>query len=40
MEDESELATQFNSHHINIVKSTTCKHPTKLGTLASEVSEK
>ena len=30
----------FNSHYINIVKSTTGKNPTKLGTLASRISEK
>ena len=40
IEDESELAKTFNSHYINIVKSTTGKHPTKLGTLASRISEK
>ena len=40
IEDESELAKTFNSHYINIVKSTTCKNSTKLGTLASRVSEK
>ena len=38
IEDESELA--FNLHYTNIVKSTTGKHPTKLGTLANRVSEK
>ena len=37
---KSELAKTFNSHYINIVKSTTGKHPTKLGTLASRISEK
>ena len=40
IEDKSELAKTFNSHYINIVKSTTGKHPTKLGTLASRISEK
>ena len=40
IEDESELAKTFNSHYINIVKSTTGKHPTKLGTLVSRISEK
>ena len=30
----------FNSHYINIVKSTTGKNPTKLGTLASRISKK
>ena len=40
IEDESELAKTFNSHYNNIVKSTTGKHPTKLGTLASRISEK
>ena len=40
IEDESELVKTFNSHYINIVKSTTVKHPTKLGTLASRTSEK
>ena len=40
IEEESELAKTFNSHYINIVKSTTGKHPTKLGTLASRISEK
>ena len=29
IETESELAKKFNSHYINIVKSTTGKHPTK-----------
>ena len=37
--DKSELAKAFDSHYINIVKSTTGKHPTKLGTLASRISE-
>ena len=37
---KSELAKTFNSHYINIVKSTTGKHPTKLGTLASRISGK
>ena len=32
IEDESELPKTFNSHCINIVKSITGKHPTKLGT--------
>ena len=40
IEDESELAKAFNSHYINMVKSTTGKHPTKLGTLASRIREK
>ena len=40
IEDKSELAKTFNSHYINIVKSTTGKHPTKLGTLASRINEK
>ena len=40
IEDESELAKTFNSHYINIVKSATGKHSTKLGTLASRISEK
>ena len=41
IEDKSELAKTFNSHYINIVKSTTGTHPTKLGTfLASRISEK
>ena len=39
-EEESALAKQFNSLNICIVKSTTGKHLTKLGTLASKVSEK
>ena len=39
-EDKPELAKTFNSHYINIVKSTTSKHPTKLGTLANRISEK
>ena len=30
MEDELELIKRFNSHCINIVKSTTGQHPTKL----------
>ena len=37
IEDERESTKQFNSHYINIVKSTTGKHPTKLQTLASRV---
>ena len=37
IEDEPESTKQFNSHYINIVKSTTGKHPTKLQTLASRV---
>ena len=37
--DESELAKTFNSRYINIAKSTTGKHPTKLGTLASRINE-
>ena len=40
IEDESELAKQFNSHYINIVKSTTYEHQTKLETLANKFSEK
>ena len=40
IEDESELAKTFNFHYNTIVKSTTGKHPTKLGTLASRISEK
>ena len=40
IEDKSELAKTFNSHYINIVKSTTGKHPTKLGTLGSRINEK
>ena len=40
IEHESELAKKFNSHYINIVKSTTSKHATKLGTLVSRVSKK
>ena len=40
IEDESELAKTFNSHYINMVKSTTGRHPTKIGTLASRISEK
>ena len=31
IEDKSELVKAFNSHYINIIKSTTGKHPTKLG---------
>ena len=40
IEDKPELAKTFNSHYINIVKSTTGKHPTKLGTLGSRINEK
>ena len=40
IENKSELAKTFNSDYINIVKSTTSKHPTKLGTLASRISQK
>ena len=40
IEDKSELAKIHNSHYINMVKSTTGKHPTKLGTLASRISKK
>ena len=40
IEVKSELAKKFNLHYINIVKSTTGKQPTKLGTLASRISEK
>ena len=32
IEDESELDKTFNSYYIDIVKSTTGKHPTKLQT--------
>ena len=39
-EDMSELAQTFSFHYIHIVKSTTGKHPKKLGTLASRISEK
>ena len=39
IEDKSELTKTFNSHYITIVKSTTGKHPTKLGTLASRISK-
>ena len=40
IEDEFELAKTFNLQYINTAKSTTGKHPTKLGTLASRISEK
>ena len=40
IEDKSELAQTFNSHYINILKSTTGKHSTKLGLLTSRISEK
>ena len=40
IEDESELAKTFNSYYINIAKSATGKHPTKLGTFTSRISEK
>ena len=40
IEDKSELVKTFNLHYINIVKSRTGKHPTKLGTLANRISEK
>ena len=40
IKDKSELAQTFNSHYINIVESTIGKHPTKLETLASRISEK
>ena len=40
IEDESELAKTFNLYYANIAKSTTGKHPTKLGTLANRVREK
>ena len=40
IEDTSELAQTFNSYYINILKSTTGKHPTKLELLASRISEK
>ena len=36
----SELAKTFNSHNIKIVKSINGKHSTKLGTLASRISDK
>ena len=39
IKDESELAKKFNSCYINIVKSTTGKHPTKFGTLTSRISQ-
>ena len=39
IEDESELAIQLNSYYISIVKSTTGKHPTKLGTLAWKINK-
>ena len=38
IKDKSELAKIFNSHYINILKSTTGKHPTKLETSTSRVS--
>ena len=37
IEDGSELTKTFNSHYINIVKSTTGKHPTKLGTFPAGI---
>ena len=40
IEDNSELANIYNSHYIDIVKSTTGKHATKLGNLASWISKK
>ena len=40
IEDKSELVKIFNWHYINIVKSTTGKHSTKLETSASRISEK
>ena len=40
IEDKSELAKTFDSHYINIIKSATGKHPTKLGTSANRISEK
>ena len=40
IEDKSGLAKTFNSHYVNIVKSTTGKHSTKLGILASRISKK
>ena len=40
VQDKCELAKTFNSHYFHIVKSTTGKHPTKLGTLASRIREK
>ena len=40
IEDKSELAKTFDSHYINIVKSATGKHSTKLGTSANRISEK
>ena len=39
-EDKSGLAKTFNFHYVNIVKSTTGKHSTKLGILASRISKK
>ena len=39
IEHESALAKTFNSHYIDIGKSTTGKHPTKLGTLVSRIRE-
>ena len=40
IQDKCELAKTFNSHYFHIVKSTTGKHPTKLGTLTSRIREK
>ena len=40
IEDKSKLAKTFNSDYINVVKSTTGKHPTKLGTVASRIRQK
>ena len=39
IEGKSELAQTFKSHYIGVVKSTTGKHPTKLGTFRSSPSE-
>ena len=39
IKDESELAKQLNSYYISTVKSTTGKHPTKLGTLAWKINK-
>ena len=39
IENKSEVAQTFNSHYINIVKSTTGKDPTKLGTFRSSPSD-
>ena len=39
IEDESELAKQFNPLYINIVKTTMGKHATKIGTLISKITK-